>query len=106
MEKPGGMSANDGLSVYEENYHICDLLFNFSEKFELGVFSSDIMQRKREISDAITAILVEQNLRPRNCRKCGKTIAWNYRFGVCQECFDRLRHAGVSPGGKKRRHRR
>ena len=105
----GISSSSDRLGILEEDYHICDLLFNFSEKFELGIYSKDIMEKKREISDAITSILVEQNLRPRKCKRCGKSIAWNYRYGVCQECFERTgyeRERSERSGRKKSHGRR
>ncbi len=48
-----------------------------------------IIRCKELISDRIIKILQEQKLTHRTCKRCGREVPWNYKFGICQRCFDK-----------------
>ncbi len=84
---------SDDLGSLEQRYHIYDLLFNFSEKFEGGFFSGHIMEAKKAISDSITRVLSQKRFKSKGCKICGRPLAWNYRFMTCQRCFEEEKYA-------------
>ena len=54
------LHENSRLDHLEHAYHVCDLLYNFAVKFDHEEYAEEIMETKREISDAIIARLSEE----------------------------------------------
>jgi ATP-dependent RNA helicase SUPV3L1/SUV3 len=49
-----------------------------------------VMSLKYQASEKIHDIL-KTNIRAmrRKCRRCGADLEWNFRFNVCDKCFER-----------------
>ncbi len=92
---PEDGNASD-LPVLEEDFHICDLLYAYMDRFEHPEGIPEILQIKEKLSLAIMKILEKQELTGRRCRECGRPLPWNYSYGVCERCH----HGG------RRHHRR
>ena len=92
---PEDRNASD-LPVLEEDFHICDLLYAYMDRFEHPEGIPEILQIKEKLSLAIMKILEKQELTGRRCRECGRPLPWNYSYGVCERCH----HGG------RRHHRR
>ena len=92
---------SDDLGRLEQDYHIYDLLYNYSEKFENGVFSGRIMEEKKRISDSITRVLSQKRFKSKGCKICGKPLAWNYRYMTCPRCFEQEKYS--TPYKRRRR---
>ena len=75
------------LDDLEEMFRLCDLLYNYCYRFRHPEFQQELMERKNQISERIIHVLVQQKLRPRRCRYCGKKLAWNYPFSMCERCY-------------------
>ncbi len=77
------------LDDLEEQFRLCDLLYNYCERFRHPEFCAELMERKNQISSRILKTLAEKKLRPRRCRICGKKLAWNYPYTICERCYRR-----------------
>lgn len=76
------------LRVLEQNYHVCDLLYAYCDRFGYPQYISDIQDAKDQISERIQRELEKEKLQQRTCRHCGQRLPWNYPYGLCSECFD------------------
>ena len=81
----------EDLDDLEQQFKLCDLLYSYCDKFDHDEFVEEIIRRKNMISDEIIRVLAKQKLKPRTCKYCGKVIPWNYRYGVCERCFKKIR---------------
>ncbi len=70
----------------ETMYRVFDFLYAYSVIYEDEEVLEKILKRKREISDALMQIL-ENGYVARSCKCCGKKLAWNYPYGLCERCF-------------------
>ena len=77
------------LDDLEEQFRLCDLLYNYCYRFRHPEFQQELMERKNQISERILHVLAQQKLRPRRCKICGKKLPWNYPFALCERCFRR-----------------
>ena len=77
------------LDVLEEQYRICDLLYMYCDRFDRRRRIPDIMRVKSRLSEEIIRELAQQKLQQRKCRFCGKPLAWNYPYTMCDECHDK-----------------
>lgn len=85
------LRIRDELDELEQQFKICDLLYSYCDKFVHDEFVEEIMRRKMRISKEIIRVLAKQKLKPRACKYCGKAIPWNYRYGICDACYKKLR---------------
>ncbi len=76
------------LQDLEALYKVYDLIYYYNDKFEQSVESSRAMEIKQKISERIIKLLDEQNLPKKNCRRCGKPLAWNFKYNLCEECYN------------------
>lgn len=74
------------LHELEESYRVCDMFFYYDEKFNNSLEYKHIMEEKSRIFNAIIEILDKNELPKRKCRKCGKPLAWNFRYSICDKC--------------------
>lgn len=77
------------LDELEGQFRVCDLLYGFCDKFRHFGYTEAIMTCKKELSDKIISILDKQALKGRTCKSCGKTIPWNYPYGICRVCYEK-----------------
>ncbi len=92
-------NASD-LPELEEDFHVCDLLYSYMDRFEHPDGIPEVLGVKEQISKAIITILGKQELAGRRCRECGRPLPWSYAFGVCERC-----HRGMRRHGRGRRKR-
>ena len=88
---PNGDPSRKPLDELEYEFKRCDLIYHYAEKF---VFGSEPEQReilmvKNDISAAIMDKLSEGKLRVKTCKVCGRTLPFNFRFGICDGCHRR-----------------
>lgn len=76
------------LGDLEQWYKACDLLYYYKTRYERDNFQW-VSAKKNEISKKIIEILDQQKLQPRKCGSCGKTLEWNYPYGICQKCYNK-----------------
>ena len=76
------------LKTLEQDYHICDLLYAYCDRFNCPQYISDIQDAKEKIAERIQRELEKEKLQQRVCRRCGAKLPWNYPYGVCTECFE------------------
>ena len=92
-------NASD-LPELEEDFHVCDLLYSYMDRFEHPDGIPEVLGVKEQISKAIITILGKQELAGRRCRECGRPLPWSYAFGACERC-----HRGMRRHGRGRRKR-
>lgn len=75
-----------------ETYHKeCDLFYAYSEKFNQGNYDDEgIYETKRLISGRIIEILKKNKLDGRKCRYCSRILPWNYSYGICEKCYQKM----------------
>ncbi|MBQ1609199.1 MAG: helicase [Lachnospiraceae bacterium] len=92
------------LATLELKHQICDLANFYTTRFGVEEDLPRILERKREISDRMAEILGEQNLPMRHCEMCGKELAWNNPYRICNTCHDKkLAQPWLYRGRKSRR---
>ena len=80
------------LDALEQAFKLCDLLYSYCDKFRRYDYVPEIMERKTLISGKILKLLEEQKLSQRRCKRCGRILSWDYPYGLCQLCHDRMGH--------------
>ncbi len=82
----------DGL---EHAYRICDLCANYIRLFlsDNEELRADIEDRKALLSKGIMRILATRKLKGKTCRRCGRTMSWDYPFSICQNCLMKERYS-------------
>lgn len=83
---------NKNMEKLEFAYKQCDLLYNFAYKFAIKDFDNkqflqDVFDYKRKISDCIIKLLDKRTYSVKQCSRCGCTLPFNYRYGICQDCY-------------------
>ena len=80
------------LDGMEENYRLCDLLYNYARRFLENPENTltAIQQRKDLISAGIIHVLSTQKLPGRKCRQCGHRLPWDWPYAVCDHCWQRF----------------
>lgn len=81
--------GKEPLATLELKHQICDLANFYMTRFGSDEDLPKILERKREISDRMAEILGEQNLPMRHCEMCGKELAWNNPYRICNACHDK-----------------
>ena len=84
--------SQGNLDELEEMFRLCDLLYNYCDRFDHEEYTEELMKKKALISRHILEALAKQKLKSRTCRICGRKLAWNYPFSLCENCFRRRRH--------------
>ena len=89
-----GTYDDASLEELERLYSTCDLLFRYAKKFDHPDYLPRVTENKRLISERIISILNKQHLPVRKCSRCGKQVAWNYPYNLCERCFNEQRGRG------------
>ncbi len=77
------------LEKLEQKFRICDLLYSYLRKFyPLESLMSEVSAVKGGIAHEIITILERQRFQGRRCRICGRKLAWNDEYGICDHCYD------------------
>ena len=82
------------LDTLEHEYRICDLFANYVRLFlrKEDALRATIDHRKSLLSEGIMKILASRKLRGKTCRRCGRSMPWDYPFSVCSKCMYRERY--------------
>lgn len=87
-EAPKPICKSKKLEGYESYYKCIDLYYTFSKNMRYEIDMEWIKKEKESISEAIDAILVESiEHQHKKCSRCGKKLSWNYKYGVCEDCY-------------------
>ena len=78
------------LDRLELSYHMCDLLYSYMRQMNHEDEMEEVSSMKKELSSKIIAVLKSTRLAGRVCRLCGKELAWNYPYGMCESCFRKM----------------
>lgn len=81
-----GISLDDA----EQLYRKYDLAYACLEKFGSESETEIVLEYKKELSAIIADTLKTSALSYKKCKHCGKRLRWNYPYGMCQECFNRI----------------
>lgn len=105
MEFLPELREEESLAALELKFQICDLANFYISRFGMEEDLPEILDRKHEISDMMADILAEQNLPVRKCECCGRELAWNNPYRICNKCHDKRTLGGYIPrrGGFERR---
>lgn len=83
-------SPGPDLYDLESYYKMLDLYFQFSRKAGLPVQTENLTQERHETEEEISRILkTECGSYSRKCSACGRELAWDYPFSICEKCFER-----------------
>ena len=94
-------SPGDDLYDLESYYKMLDLYFQFSRKVGLPVQKENLSAERRETEGKISQILKEEcSNYTRKCSFCGRELAWDYPFSICERCFQRGKNGGRRSGGR------
>ena len=94
-------SPGPDLYDLESYYKMLDLYFQFSRKAGLPVQTENLTQERHETEEEISRILkTECGSYSRKCSACGRELAWDYPFSICEKCFER----GKNERPKRRHH--
>ena len=77
------------LMALEQLHKEYDLIFSFMKAANLNneeIFEK-VKERKFEISMKIIEILKKKKTNFKKCSRCGKKLAWNYPYSICQPCY-------------------
>lgn len=88
------MPLTDHLETLELAHKKFDLIFSFMKAInsnEEEVFEK-VKDCKLKISMKIIEILKKQKNTFKRCSRCGKKLAWNYPYGMCQACFNSTKY--------------
>lgn len=79
---------NTTLVGYENYYKCIDLYYSFSKNMDYEIDFEWIKTEKEKTTEVINKILVE-NIKHqcKKCSCCGEKLPWNYRYGMCEECY-------------------
>ena len=82
------VTASENLEMLESNYKQFDLYFQVCKKFKIDVDAIEINNIKSKLAKRINTVLKkDKDKYKKTCRSCGKTLPFNYEFGICEKCF-------------------
>ncbi len=82
------LSDIEELSYLEQDYKILDLYYAFARTigYNKDDFRKRIFDRKEMIATDIMKALLDAGGQKRVCKKCGRPLVWNSRYGICDSC--------------------
>ncbi|MBQ9612078.1 MAG: DEAD/DEAH box helicase [Lachnospiraceae bacterium] len=81
----------DDLDGLEAEYRKCDLLYSYMRRMHHPEEMAEVMEFKKELAGKMISILSQKRLAGKICRNCGKPLAWNFPFGICDSCRSKMR---------------
>ena len=99
------LSGINELNYLEQDYKILDLYFAFARtiSYNKDDFRKRIFMRKEEIASEIMKQLMDVSAEKKICRKCGRILSWNYRYNICNKCYEQEKKMGRLYGNGGRR---
>ena len=81
------------LSQMETYYKMLDLYYSFSKVYGLEYDREWLSEEKLSIADKINELLIHDlNKKGSCCRKCGRHIPLDSGYGICEECYRKIRY--------------
>ena len=75
------------LDDLEQLYKKMDLLNSYCNALNISEYDERIRMLKEEISECIVRELTNCEFFNK-CKRCGKKLEWNHRFGMCEKCYE------------------
>ncbi len=84
---------SDKLEELETNYKKLDLYFSFARILNYPQEEKErLMKQKAQVATKIMEVLGHLEGQHKTCRQCGRLLAWNYRYGICNRCHLQKSH--------------
>lgn len=78
------------LNELEELFKICNLLYQYYDKFNYDIEIEKVLERKHIISTKIISILEKQKLKGKTCKYCSRKLPWNHPYSMCEYCYNEM----------------
>ena len=75
------------LDDLEQLYKKMDLLNSYCNALNISEYDERIRMLKEEITERIVRELTNGEFFNK-CKRCGKKLEWNHRFGMCEKCYE------------------
>ena len=95
---PSAAQTSDMLFDAEERVKEVSLYLWLSYRFPEAFVDTQNALKTREILNAFIERSLRKGVFARACKRCGKPLPPNFRFGICQECFRGGRRIRRYPG--------
>ena len=79
--------TNMKLDDLEQLYKKLDLLNSYCNALNISEYNERIRMLKEDISERIVSELTNGEFFNR-CKRCGKKLEWNHKFGMCEKCYE------------------
>ena len=87
-ELPYPELKDGSLEELELFYKELSLYYSFAKTMNIRVDIDKVLNHKSEVSERIHEILRKDIIvYGKTCRLCGKKLPYNYKYGICQECY-------------------
>ena len=80
-----GMDLDD----LEHEHKKIGLLLYYSWKHSITEYSEALLERKHRVCEEMIRQLSRQNYAIRTCPACGRRLAWNWPYRLCNDCFEK-----------------
>ena len=85
--------AGKYLSQLETYYKMLDLYYSFSKVYGLEYDKEWLADEKLGVANKINELLIHDLSKKGSCcRKCGRHIPLDSGYGICEDCYRRIRH--------------
>ena len=92
-------SYGNRLQDLETDYKKLDLYFSFARQLGISNRIKDVIAKeKSDVAKKIIEKLYDVSDQKKKCKRCGRELSWNYRYGICNKCFA---HSAEMRGYKK-----
>ena len=81
------IKKND-LNELEEMFKICDLLYQYYDKFNYLKEMEEITKMRQKISKQMIELLKNKKISRRKCSCCNCNLPLLWRYGMCEECYE------------------
>ena len=78
------------LDDLEQLYKKLDLLNSYCNAMNILEYDEKIRSLKEDVSEHIVSELTNGEFFNK-CKRCGKRLEWNHRYGMCDKCYDRIK---------------
>ncbi len=88
------------LEEFETYFKLLDLYYNFSKRFHKTMDLDRLMEEKMSTAFKINEILLQDKTKfGKKCARCGRPLAWNYPYNICERCYERDALKGIHVRG-------
>lgn len=78
------------LDDLEQLYKKLDLLNSYCNAMNILEYDEKIRSLKEDVSEHIVSELTNGEFFNK-CKRCGKRLEWNHRYGMCENCYARIK---------------